>query len=148
MRMIAREGEGVLLYISQEVRGIGLVNKLRAYQVQDEGLDTVQANLELGFPPDLRDYGTGAQILVDLGLTTMRLITNNPTKIVGLRGFGLSVTDRVPIEVTPGDENRRYLETKRDKMGHILTDHGLGEGDEVILSDTSRWDDYDRIRLD
>jgi 3,4-dihydroxy 2-butanone 4-phosphate synthase/GTP cyclohydrolase II len=120
MQMIAHQGEGVLLYISQEGRGIGLLNKLRAYQLQDGGMDTVEANLELGFPPDLRDYGIGAQILVDLGLTSMRLITNNPKKIVGLEGYGLSVSERVPIEVPAGSENARYLRTKRDKLGHIL----------------------------
>jgi 3,4-dihydroxy 2-butanone 4-phosphate synthase/GTP cyclohydrolase II len=120
MRTIAEEGEGVLLYIAQEGRGIGLLNKLRAYELQDQGLDTVEANLELGFPPDLRDYGIGAQILVDLGLTTIRLLTNNPKKIVGLEGYGLSVVDRVPIEMRPGGENIEYLRAKRDKLGHIL----------------------------
>ena len=118
--MIAEEGRGVLLYIAQEGRGIGLLNKLEAYELQDNGRDTVEANLELGFPPDLRDYGIGAQILVDLGLTSIRQLTNNPKKIVGLEGYGLSVTDRVPIEMRPGGENLRYLRAKRDKMGHIL----------------------------
>ena len=120
LRMIAEEGRGVLLYIAQEGRGIGLLNKLRAYELQDNGRDTVEANLELGFPPDLRDYGIGAQILVDLGLTSIRQLTNNPKKIVGLEGYGLSVTDRVPIEVRPGGENMAYLRAKRDKLGHIL----------------------------
>ena len=120
MRMIAEEGRGVLLYIAQEGRGIGLLNKLRAYELQDRGMDTVEANIALGFPPDLRDYGIGAQILVDLGLTTIRLLTNNPKKIVGLEGYGLSIVDRVAIEMTPGDDNLEYLRTKRDKMGHVL----------------------------
>ncbi len=120
MRTIAEEGRGVLLYIAQEGRGIGLLNKLRAYELQDRGMDTVEANIALGFPPDLRDYGIGAQILVDLGLTTIKLLTNNPKKIVGLEGYGLSIVDRVPIEMTPGDDNLEYLRTKRDKMGHVL----------------------------
>ncbi len=120
MRTIAEEGTGVLLYIAQEGRGIGLLNKLRAYELQDRGMDTVEANVALGFPPDLRDYGIGAQILVDLGLTTIRLLTNNPKKIVGLGGYGLSVIDRVAIEMDPVDDNVEYLRTKRDKMGHVL----------------------------
>jgi 3,4-dihydroxy 2-butanone 4-phosphate synthase / GTP cyclohydrolase II len=132
MRMIAEEGRGVLLYIAQEGRGIGLLNKLRAYELQDRGLDTVEANIELGFPPDLRDYGIGAQILVDLGLTSIRLLTNNPKKIVGLEGYGLSVIDRVPIEMTPGDDNTDYLRVKRDKMGHILHHQDLRFDDASI----------------
>jgi 3,4-dihydroxy 2-butanone 4-phosphate synthase/GTP cyclohydrolase II len=120
LRQIEAEGRGVLLYLAQEGRGIGLLNKLRAYELQDGGLDTVQANLELGFPADLRDYGVGAQILTDLGLTTIRLLTNNPRKIVGLEGHGLRVTATVPIEVQPQEHNLRYLRVKRDKLGHVL----------------------------
>jgi 3,4-dihydroxy 2-butanone 4-phosphate synthase/GTP cyclohydrolase II len=120
LTMIEKEGLGVFLYMRQEGRGIGLSNKILAYQLQDLGLDTVQANIELGFEPDLRDYGIGAQILVDLGLSTIKLITNNPKKIVGLEGYGLKVTERVPTEVPTTPENIKYLETKRDKLGHLL----------------------------
>jgi 3,4-dihydroxy 2-butanone 4-phosphate synthase/GTP cyclohydrolase II len=120
MEMIEKEGKGILLYMRQEGRGIGLVNKIRAYKLQDNGRDTVQANLDLGFPEDLRDYGIGAQILVDLGVRKMRLLTNNPKKIKGLEGFGLEVIERVPIEMEIKPENARYMHTKRDKMGHLL----------------------------
>ncbi|MFZ5564689.1 MAG: bifunctional 3,4-dihydroxy-2-butanone-4-phosphate synthase/GTP cyclohydrolase II [Thermodesulfobacteriota bacterium] len=120
MEMMGKEGSGVLLYVRQEGRGIGLVNKLKAYNLQDEGYDTVEANEKLGFKADLRDYGIGAQVLADLGVKKMRLITNNPKKIVGLEGYGLSVVEQVPIEITPNEHNKRYLECKKLKMGHLL----------------------------
>jgi len=120
MEMIRKEGKGVLLYMKQEGRGIGLINKLKAYELQDKGLDTVEANLKLGFKPDLRDYGIGAQILVDLGVRKMRLMTNNPKKIVGLEGYGLKVVERVSIETRPNEKNIIYLKTKKKKLGHIL----------------------------
>ena len=121
LRKINEEGKGILLYVTQEGRGIGIVNKLKAYALQDEGMDTVQANEALGFKADLRDYGLGAQVLADLGIKKMRLMTNNPRKIVGLEGYGLTVLDRVPLEVNPREENLRYLETKKEKLGHMLT---------------------------
>jgi 3,4-dihydroxy 2-butanone 4-phosphate synthase/GTP cyclohydrolase II len=117
---IASEEHGVLLYMAQEGRGIGLLNKLRAYELQENGYDTVEANLELGFQPDMRDYGIGNQILAELGLTTIRILTNNPKKITGIEGFGLEVVEQVPIEITPNEQNARYLATKRDKLGHKL----------------------------
>jgi 3,4-dihydroxy 2-butanone 4-phosphate synthase/GTP cyclohydrolase II len=120
MKMIAKAGSGVILYMRQEGRGIGLANKLKAYELQDRGLDTVEANRALGFKADLRDYGIGAQILADMGLEKIRLLTNNPKKIVGLEGYGLEVIERVPIKVRPGKENRRYLEAKREKLGHVI----------------------------
>ncbi|MBL7924503.1 MAG: bifunctional 3,4-dihydroxy-2-butanone-4-phosphate synthase/GTP cyclohydrolase II [Bacteroidia bacterium] len=120
MEMIEKEGKGVILYMNQEGRGIGLLNKLKAYKLQEQGLDTVEANLELGFKMDERDYGVGAQILRDLGVCKMRLMTNNPTKRAGLIGYGLEILERIPIEISPNPHNQQYLETKRDKMGHSI----------------------------
>jgi 3,4-dihydroxy 2-butanone 4-phosphate synthase / GTP cyclohydrolase II len=123
MQMVEREGKGVVLYMKQEGRGIGLLNKLRAYKLQEEGLDTVEANLQLGFEMDSRDYGIGAQILNDLGVSKIRLITNNPKKRVGLMGYGLEIVDNIPIEIAPNPHNEKYLKTKRDKLGHMILNH-------------------------
>ena len=120
MRLVEKEGAGVILYMRQEGRGIGLANKILAYKLQEQGRDTVQANEELGFEADLRDYGIGAQILADLGLSSIRLLTNNPRKVIGLKGYGLEITERLPLEIKPNGDNLTYLETKRDKLGHIL----------------------------
>jgi 3,4-dihydroxy 2-butanone 4-phosphate synthase/GTP cyclohydrolase II len=142
LAMIEREGSGVLLYLAQEGRGIGLLNKLRAYNLQDQGLDTVDANLELGLPVDLRDYGIGAQILVDLGLSGIRILTNNPKKIRGLEGYGLSVTAQVPIEHAPNPHNEAYLRAKRDRMGHTLHHQGLALDEQMIHDEAA----HDRER--
>jgi 3,4-dihydroxy 2-butanone 4-phosphate synthase / GTP cyclohydrolase II len=132
LAQIEHEGQGVLLYLAQEGRGIGLLNKLRAYKLQDGGMDTVDANLELGLPVDLRDYGIGAQILVDLGLGSIRIMTNNPKKIVGLEGYGLSVTEQVPIQHAANPHNAAYLDTKRTRLGHTLHHQGLPLDEEML----------------
>jgi 3,4-dihydroxy 2-butanone 4-phosphate synthase/GTP cyclohydrolase II len=132
LAMIEREGRGVLLYLAQEGRGIGLLNKLKAYNLQDKGFDTVDANLELGLPVDLRDYGIGAQILSDLGLSSIRILTNNPKKIRGLEGYGLSVTDQIPIQHAPNPHNAAYLRAKRDRLGHSLHHQGLALDEEMV----------------
>jgi 3,4-dihydroxy 2-butanone 4-phosphate synthase/GTP cyclohydrolase II len=125
MERVASEGEGVIVYMQQEGRGIGLLNKMKAYHLQDEGFDTVEANQRLGLAPDLRDYGIGAQILKELGLKRIRLLTNNLTKVVGLRGFGLEISERVPIEIEPNGHNERYLKTKREKLNHVFENYSL-----------------------
>lgn len=127
MTMIEKEGTGAILYIRQEGRGIGLLAKLKAYELQERGMDTEEANIALGFPPDLRDYGVGAQILVDLGIRKIRLITNNPRKVIGLEGYGLEITERVPLEFPANEHNIRYLQTKCSKMGHLLHMHNCRE---------------------
>jgi 3,4-dihydroxy 2-butanone 4-phosphate synthase/GTP cyclohydrolase II len=132
LAMIEREGRGVLLYLAQEGRGIGLLNKLKAYNLQDKGLDTVDANLELGLPVDLREYGIGAQILADLGLSSIRILTNNPKKIRGLEAYGLSVTAQVPIQHAPNPHNEAYLRAKRDRLGHSLHHQGLALDEEMV----------------
>ncbi|MFL5824318.1 MAG: bifunctional 3,4-dihydroxy-2-butanone-4-phosphate synthase/GTP cyclohydrolase II [Solirubrobacteraceae bacterium] len=138
LAMIEREGCGVLLYLSQEGRGIGLLNKLRAYKLQEEGLDTVDANLRLGLPADLRDYGIGAQILTDLGLSSIRILTNNPKKISGLAGYGLSVSDQIPIQHVANPHNEAYLRAKRDRLGHTLHHQGLGLDEEMLHEEQLR----------
>ncbi len=142
LTMIDREGQGVLLYLSQEGRGIGLLNKLRAYRLQEDGLDTVEANERLGLPADLRDYGIGAQILVDLGLSSIRILTNNPKKIRGLEGYGLSVSAQLPIEHAPNEHNEAYMRTKAEKMGHTLHHQGLNVDAELLRAER----EHDRER--
>src|SRR5256714_322465 len=138
LAMIERQGEGVLLYLAQEGRGIGLLNKLRAYKLQEDGLDTVDANLRLGLPADLRDYGIGAQILVDLGLSSIRILTNNPKKIRGLEGYGLRVSDQIPIEHMPNPHNEAYLRAKAERMGHTLHHQGLAVDEEMLAEEHHR----------
>jgi 3,4-dihydroxy 2-butanone 4-phosphate synthase/GTP cyclohydrolase II len=138
LAIIEGEGQGVLLYLAQEGRGIGLLNKLRAYKLQEEGFDTVDANLRLGLPADLRDYGIGAQILVDLGLTSIRILTNNPKKIVGLEGYGLSVTGQIPIASVPNPHNEAYLRAKEERMGHTLHHQGLPLDEEMLAEEQER----------
>jgi 3,4-dihydroxy 2-butanone 4-phosphate synthase/GTP cyclohydrolase II len=142
LAMIDREGSGVLLYLAQEGRGIGLLNKLRAYKLQEDGLDTVDANLRLGLPADLRDYGIGAQILSDLGLTSIRILTNNPKKIRGLEGYGLSVSEQVPIQHVPNQHNEAYLRAKAERMGHILHHQGVDVDEEMLHDERER--DHER----
>jgi 3,4-dihydroxy 2-butanone 4-phosphate synthase/GTP cyclohydrolase II len=120
MQRVQKEGRGIVLYIGQEGRGIGLANKLRAYALQDEGMDTVEANVHLGFRPDEREFGTGAQILHDLGARRLKVLTNNPKKLTGLQGYGLEIAEQIPLMVSPNPHNQKYLDTKRDKMGHLL----------------------------
>ena len=138
LAMIEREGMGVLLYLSQEGRGIGLLNKLRAYKLQEEGLDTIDANLRLGLPVDLRDYGIGAQILSDLALSSIRILTNNPKKISGMSGYGLSVTDQIPIQHLPNPHNEAYLRAKRERLGHTLHHQGLALDEEMLREEQQR----------
>ena len=140
LAMIERQGEGVLLYLSQEGRGIGLLNKLRAYRLQEDGLDTVEANERLGLPADLRDYGIGAQILVDLGLSSIRILTNNPKKIRGLEGYGLSVSAQIPIEPAPNEHNQAYLRTKAQRLGHTLHHQGLNLDEQLLHGERRRGD--------
>jgi 3,4-dihydroxy 2-butanone 4-phosphate synthase / GTP cyclohydrolase II len=144
LAMIESEGRGVLLYLSQEGRGIGLLNKLKAYKLQEQGLDTVDANLRLGLPADLRDYGIGAQILVDLGLSSIRILTNNPKKISGLAGYGLSVADQIPIQHAPNPHNEAYLRAKKERLGHTLHHQGLALDEEML----EREHEQDRHRHD
>ena len=139
MAMVAREGRGVVLYMrGHEGRGIGLMHKLQAYQLQDAGEDTVDANLKLGLPADARDYGIGAQILVDLGLSSIRILTNNPKKIRGLEGYGLSVTAQIPIEHAPNEHNEAYLRTKAERMGHMLHHQGLNLDEDMLHAERAR----------
>ncbi len=144
LTMIDRAGEGVLLYLSQEGRGIGLLNKLKAYRLQEDGLDTVEANERLGLPVDLRDYGIGAQILVDLGLSSIRILTNNPKKIRGLEGYGLSVSAQIPIEHAPNEHNESYMRTKAEKMGHTLHHQGLNLDAELLRAEREQDRERDR----
>jgi 3,4-dihydroxy 2-butanone 4-phosphate synthase/GTP cyclohydrolase II len=131
MQQVVAAGSGVVLYMAQEGRGIGLLNKLRAYELQEKGRDTVEANLELGFMDDQREYGIGAQILSDLGLSTIKILTNNPRKIIGLEGYGLKVTEQMPIVIAPGEHNAKYLAAKREKLGHSLHHQHIKPADEL-----------------
>jgi len=135
---VVAEGRGLIIYENQEGRGIGLLNKLRAYKLQEEGLDTVDANLRLGLPADLRDYGIGAQILSDLGLSSIRILTNNPKKISGMSGYGLSVTDQIPIQHLPNPHNEAYLRAKRERLGHTLHHQGLALDEEMLREERER----------